>query len=48
MANQNQELRVSLSFNLMFPNFAETMGQPKWPGLPLRRPGAKPEGTPHS
>jgi uncharacterized protein (TIGR02466 family) len=39
VANQNQELRVSVSLNFMFPNFAETMGQPKWPGLPLKRTG---------
>jgi uncharacterized protein (TIGR02466 family) len=33
-ANESTELRISLSFNLMFEAYAETMGRPSWePGL---------------
>jgi uncharacterized protein (TIGR02466 family) len=33
-ANASQELRISLSFNVMFQNYAETMARPLWePGV---------------
>jgi uncharacterized protein (TIGR02466 family) len=33
-ANRSQRLRISLSFNLMFPHFAEEMARPGWtPGV---------------
>ena len=30
--NRSQRPRISLSFNLMFPSYAETMGRPLWQG----------------
>ena len=36
-ANRSDQLRISISFNMMFSSFAETMSQPKWTGIPLRR-----------
>ena len=38
MPNETDELRVSISFNLMLSDFAETISPPKWPGQKLRRP----------
>jgi len=36
-AHEGAELRISLSFNLMFEAYAETMGKPSWePGLRAR------------
>lgn len=35
--NQSDQLRISISFNIMFSAFAETMSQPKWEGIPLKR-----------
>lgn len=37
VANRSEQLRISISFNIMFSRFAETMSQPKWSGIPLRR-----------
>lgn len=34
--NESNTLRVSISFNVMFSAFAETLSKPKWRGLPLR------------
>jgi len=31
--NQSQEERISISFNLMFSDFSETMSQPLWEGI---------------
>lgn len=31
-ANRSDTVRVSVSFNLMFPHYAETMGAPQWEG----------------
>ncbi len=36
-ANRSEQLRISISFNIMFRSFAESIGQPKWTGIPLRR-----------
>lgn len=33
LPNQSQAERISISFNIMFPAFAETMSVPKWRGL---------------
>jgi uncharacterized protein (TIGR02466 family) len=33
--NMSDELRISISFNIMFDNFAETIARAKWTGLPL-------------
>jgi len=35
--NESAQLRVSVSFNVMFEPFAETISKPKWTGIPLRR-----------
>ncbi|MDH3473523.1 MAG: TIGR02466 family protein [Rhodospirillales bacterium] len=35
--NASDQLRISISFNIMFSAFAETMSRPKWSGIPLRR-----------
>lgn len=37
VANRSDRPRISISFNIMFSSFAETMSQPKWSGIPLRR-----------
>jgi uncharacterized protein (TIGR02466 family) len=37
IANTSDQVRISISFNIMFSSFAETMSQPKWSGIPLRR-----------
>jgi uncharacterized protein (TIGR02466 family) len=37
VSNKSDRPRISISFNIMFSSFAETMSQPKWSGLPLRR-----------
>ena len=36
--NPSEEVRISVSFNLMFTNFSETMSAPLWHGLKLKRP----------
>ncbi len=36
-ANTSDQLRISVSCNFMFSSFAETMSQPKWTGISLRR-----------
>ncbi len=36
-ANTSDQLRISVNCNFMFSSFAETMSQPKWTGIPLRR-----------
>lgn len=33
--NTSNALRISVSFNVMFSSYAETVSQPKWKGLPL-------------
>lgn len=33
--NRSDSLRISISFDIMFNNFAETVARPKWNGLPL-------------
>ena len=38
MPNQSDELRISISFNLMLSNFAETISPPIWAGQELNRP----------
>lgn len=35
--NPTDELRVSISFNIMFTAFSETHSPPRWEGLPVRR-----------
>lgn len=35
-ANPSDELRVSISFNVMFTSFSETQSPPRWEGLPVR------------
>ena len=35
--NPADDVRISVSFNLMFREFGERMGAPLWKGLPLRR-----------
>ncbi|MDX1513943.1 MAG: TIGR02466 family protein, partial [Gammaproteobacteria bacterium] len=40
--NPSDELRVSVSFNIMFTAFSETMSPPRWEGLPVG--GNKPPG----
>ncbi|MHC4984268.1 MAG: 2OG-Fe(II) oxygenase family protein [Planctomycetota bacterium] len=37
VANRSDRPRISISFNVMFSSFAETMSRPKWSGIPLRR-----------
>lgn len=32
----SDELRISISFNVMFSDFAKTIARPKWSGLPLK------------
>jgi len=36
-ANTSDQIRISISFNLMFSSYVETMSRPKWSGIPLRR-----------
>jgi len=36
--NESQEVRISIAFNIMLSDFAETVAQAKWPGIKLRRP----------
>lgn len=36
-ANKSDQVRISISFNIMFPSFVEVMSRPKWSGIPLRR-----------
>ena len=33
--NTSDEIRISLSFNILFSNFAKSVATPKWKGLPL-------------
>lgn len=33
--NTSDEFRISISFNVMFSDFAKTVAKPKWTGLPL-------------
>jgi uncharacterized protein (TIGR02466 family) len=33
--NASDQLRISISFNVVFSNFAKTVATPKWTGLPL-------------
>ena len=40
-ANQSSQIRISISFNMMFPDYVEVMSRPKWTGIPLKR---KPAG----
>ena len=42
--NTSDQIRISISFNMMFTSFAETIAKPKWKGLPIRRDG-KGEGV---
>lgn len=35
--NRSNEDRVSISFNAMFSNFAETISPPRWSGIPLKK-----------
>jgi uncharacterized protein (TIGR02466 family) len=35
--NPSDDVRISVSFNLMFTDFSSTMSAPVWKGLPLRR-----------
>lgn len=35
--NESQNLRISISFNIMFSDFTATMGRPRWSGIPVRR-----------
>ena len=44
MANASDQIRISISFNIMFTSFAETIAKPKWQGMPIRRDG-KGEGA---
>jgi len=39
--NESNTLRVSISLNVMFSAFAETLSRPNWRGLPLRDAPAK-------
>ena len=43
--NESDRLRVSISFNVMFEPFAETISRPKWNGIPLHRKGTSRGGT---
>lgn len=45
-ANQSDQIRISISFNIMFPSYVEVMSRPKWSGIPLKRkpPGRNPTG----
>ena len=36
-ANTSDQIRISISFNIMFPDFVTSMSKPKWSGIPLRR-----------
>ncbi len=34
--NENDNLRISISFNIMFSSFTKTMSRPRWEGIPVR------------
>ncbi len=36
--NKGRELRISISFNIMFSDYAGTVSRPRWQGMPLSRP----------
>jgi uncharacterized protein (TIGR02466 family) len=42
--NQSQSLRISISFNIMFPSFTETMSKPRWRGIPVGKTRRPPPG----
>ena len=39
--NESDYLRISVSFNIMFPEFTETMSKPRWTGIPVGQNRAK-------
>ena len=43
-ANAGDEERISLSFNLMFPDFAQRLSRPLWSPADERKPIAEPRG----
>ena len=42
--NRSDQLRISISYNIMLSSFAETVSQPNWEGIPLRRRPRPPQG----